>query len=145
MTRQQEIIHRLRLFLLGLAGFIFAGVPVELYFAEHTEQPLQFVPFVLSGLGVVAVLVALLRAGRGATRVLRAVAAVIALGGLLGMYFHLTGNLAFAREIQPNATATAVLADALRGAAPLLAPGILTIAAMLAVAGTYAEANDNYE
>ena len=85
------------------------------------------------------------RAGRGATRVLRAVAAVIALGGLLGMYFHLTGNLAFAREIQPNATATAVLADALRGAAPLLAPGILTIAAMLAVAGTYAEANDNYE
>lgn len=139
MTQEQQTIRRLRLFLLGLAGFIFAGVPVELYFTEHTEQPLQFVPFVLSGLGLAAVVVALWRPGRGATTALRAAAGVIALGGLLGMYFHLTGNLAFAQEIQPNATTATLLANTLRGAAPLLAPGILAIAALLAVAGTFAE------
>lgn len=133
----QTLNSRYRLFLLGLAGFIFAGVPFELWAAEHTSEPAQYIPFVLSGLALVAVIAALLRPSRRTLLALRWIMVPVALGSLLGLYLHLTGNIAFAREIQPNASTMTVLQEALHGADPLLAPGVLAIGAVIAAAATY--------
>jgi hypothetical protein len=63
---------------------------------------------------------------------------VVALASLFGTYEHLVNNFGFESEIRPNATAGQVFFDALAGANPLLAPGILFLAALLAYAATYA-------
>lgn len=50
---------------------------------------------------------------------------------------HIEHNLAFELEIRPNATTGDVFFEALSGANPLLAPGILGLAAIVALAATY--------
>ena len=131
------IVQRLRNFLFGLAGFMCAGTIVELLLAEHFEEPMQIVPFALCAAGVVVVFLAWRRPGRGVLQALRGVMALLVLGSLLGVYEHIEGNLEVVREVQPNAAASTVLLKTLTGAAPLLAPGILALVALLAIAATY--------
>jgi hypothetical protein len=130
--------QRLRIFLLGLAGWMCVGTIVELFLAKHYEDAIQIVPFALCGVGLVAVVAALWRPGRGTLLALRGVMGLLMLGGLIGIYEHLTNNFAFELEMRPNAVWSDVWFQALRGAAPLLAPGILAIAALIAIAATYA-------
>jgi hypothetical protein len=84
-----------------------------------------------------AVVAALFRPNRATLLVLRGVMGLVTLGGLFGVYEHLEHNLAFELEIRPTATVTAVLMEALKGASPLLAPGILALTALIAIAATY--------
>jgi hypothetical protein len=130
--------QRLRTFLLVLAGWLCVGTIIELLLVGHTETVVQFIPFALCGVGLAAVGAALLRSRRGTLLGLRAVMAVLLAGSLFGIYEHVEGNLAFALEIRPGAAVSDVWTEALTGAAPLLAPGILALAALLALAATYA-------
>lgn len=131
------IAQRLRTFLLVLAGCMCVGTVVELLLAKHTENATQLIPFALCGAGLVAVVAALRRPSRTTLIALRAVMALLMLGSLLGVYEHVTNNIAFELEIRPSATLSAVWLKALSGAAPLLAPGILALAAVIAIAATY--------
>ena len=132
------VLARLRRFLLATSAFLLAGTVTELVLVGHTEDWKQWIPFALCGLGLVAVLVALLRRRRRpALLTLRAWAALAALGALYGVYEHVAGNLALQREVNPTATGTEVLMGALDGGNPLLAPGVLFLAAALALAATY--------
>ena len=63
--------------------------------------------------------------------------AVIIMGTLLGVYLHIEGNVAFEREVDPQATTSKLILQGLGGGNPLLAPGILAIAALIAAAATY--------
>lgn len=131
------IVQRLRRFLLILVACLCLGTMVELWLSEHTGEPLQFTPFVLCSVGFIAVVGVLLRPSRRTITALRAVMVIVALGSLLGIYLHLAGNFEFELDIRPNAVVGDVIMDALMGAAPLLAPGILALAAVLAIAATY--------
>lgn len=132
-----DILRRLRLFLLVLSGLILVGAVVELALSRHTQEPVQFIPFVLCGLGLIAILAALLRSQRSTLRALQVVMGLVFLGSLFGMYEHLKGNVAFELDMRPGATLADVLIKALMGAAPLLAPGMLAVAALTALAATY--------
>jgi hypothetical protein len=131
------VLLRLRQFLLVMAALLLAGTLVELWLINHMEDPLQLIPFALCGLGLVAVLVAMLRPRRVALLVLRACMGLVVLGSLLGVYLHLESNLGFHRELHPNASNVDLLMGTLSGANPLLAPGILALTAALAIAATY--------
>jgi hypothetical protein len=131
------ITQRFRLFLLTLSGFILAGTVVELWLTEHTESLVQWIPFFLAGLGLLMIVVVLFRPQRALLVGLRIVMGMMVLGSLFGIYEHVEHNLAFELEIQPSATASQVFMKALGGANPLLAPGILALAALLALAATY--------
>lgn len=131
------VLGRLRRFLLLLAAALCLGTFVELALSEHTETAMQILPFVLAGLGLLALLALLWRRSRATLLGLRAVMLGLGLGGALGVWQHFAANLAFELEIRPGATAAAVLPEALRGASPLLAPGILAVIAALALAATY--------
>jgi hypothetical protein len=130
--------QRLRSFLLWLAGSICIGTTVELFLAKHYEDPLQLLPFVLCGVGLIAVVAVLRRPGHIQLLALRGVMSLLLLGSLLGIYQHLVNNFAFELDIRPSAVWSDVWFQALRGAAPLLAPGILAVAAVVAIAATYA-------
>jgi hypothetical protein len=131
------VLARLRLFLLGLAGFLFVGTLVELVFTGHTDEPIQWVPFFLCGAGLAVVIVAIVYPSRSTLRVLKVCMIVVALGSLLGVYEHIQGNVEFRMETHPNSTTTELMAAALGGADPLVAPGILAVAGVLALAATY--------
>lgn len=133
----QTLVERYRVFLLGLAGFMCVGTVVELWLTEHTQEVLQFVPFLLCGAALLVIVAVLFKPGAGTIRALRFVMGALVLGSLLGIYEHLEGNWEILLETKPNLGTTEMLWEALRGAAPMLAPGILVLVAVLAVAATY--------
>lgn len=133
----ERILTHLRRFLLGLAAFLSFGTIVELILADHMASATQLIPFVLCGLGLVVTVMALVRPNRLTIRLVQAVMAISMVGSLFGIYEHLEGNWEFASEIQPNATLTTIVMKALSGANPLLAPGMLAFAALVALATTY--------
>ena len=130
-------LRRLRRFLLALSVALLLGAVAELWLVEHTEDPVQLIPFVLCGLGAAAAIVALLRPTRAALWALRAVMVLVAAGSLLGVYLHVESNAELERELNPGLPAGQVFFGALGGANPLLAPGVLAVAAVLALAATY--------
>jgi len=134
---QEDILSRLRLFLLGLSAFLCAGTIIELWFDEHTGTPIQLLPFILAGVGLLAAILAIVRPNPSSLMTLRGVMVVLIFGSVLGIYEHITHNLAFELDIRPNAAAGEVLLEALHGASPLLAPGVLALAALVALAATY--------
>jgi hypothetical protein len=136
-TTADPVLQRLRIYLLLLAGGLSAGALVELWAAGHTEEPLQWVPFVLCGLSLVAIAAALLRPQRGVLLTLRGVMLLMIAGSLLGIYEHVAGNIAFAQEIRPGTPTGDLLLEGLTGGNPLLAPGTLAVAALIALAATY--------
>lgn len=131
------VLLRLRRFLLSVSALLFGGTLVELWLTSHTETVVQLIPFALCGLGLIAVLVVLLRPQRAAILSLRACTVLVTLGSLFGIYEHVVNNIAFQREIYPNAPTGDFLMGAIGGANPLLAPGILGLAGVLAMSATY--------
>lgn len=134
---EAALVKQYRRFLLVLSAFIFAGSIVELEFIEHYESTMQLVPFVLVGAGLIGTLAALYKPNAGQLRTLRYLMLPIFAGGLLGMYQHLEHNFEFAREISPNLSTMGAFWEALYGASPLLAPGILCLGAILVYAATW--------
>lgn len=132
-----EVLGQLRRFLLVLSVLLFCGAIIELWLVGHTEDPIQWLAFALAGLGAIAALVGLIFPGRGIVRLLRICMAVVVVGSLFGIYEHVIGNVAFEREIHPDMTSGEAVWKGLQGANPLLAPGILAIAALLALSATY--------
>jgi hypothetical protein len=120
-----------------LSGLALLSTLTELWLENHVQEPLQFIPWALCLIGLGALVPALLRPGEASLRALRVAMAIVAIGGVVGIGVHLTENLGFQHEIHPSAPVTNFLLDALKGAAPLLAPGALTFAALLGLGATY--------
>ena len=137
----QNLEGKYRLFLLLMAVAMLIGMVAELMLTEHTESFIQLIPYGLAGIGVASVAAVLHRATRPRLLVLQVVAVLLAVGGVYGIYEHLAHNFAFELEIRPNATAGDVVGEALRGASPLFAPGVLTFAALFAAAAVYRHPN----
>ncbi len=133
----EVIERRLRRFLLIMVDLLCVGTIAELVLAKHYKATDQLIPFILCIIAFLSVLAVQLRPARGTIRVMRLVMIALVLGSLLGGYLHLSANYAFSIDIRPNATTVNALLTSLSGAAPLLAPGILALAGVLALAATY--------
>ena len=108
----------LGLFLLGCGGTI-----VELLLLEHFEDPWQWTPIALLGLGLAAGATLALRATSGSFRVFRLLMWLYMLAGGLGLYLHLKSNVEFEKEINPAVAGGELVMKVLMGAMPALAPG----------------------
>jgi hypothetical protein len=131
------LLSRLRQFLLVMTALVLLAALAELWLEDHTGEALQIAPFVLCGAGLIAVGAALLRPQRATLIALRVAMVPLALGGMVGIGLHLLNNFEFAREIRPNAATSDLVWAAFKGANPLMAPGVLVFAALLAIAATY--------
>jgi hypothetical protein len=131
-------LARLTNLLYGLAAVMFGGTMLELLAAKHYQEPMQLVPFVLCGVGLVAVLLAWKRPGRTVVQGLRGLMVVTAAATLLGIWKHIEGNIGFIHEMHPTTSGWALIYGALTGRAPLLASGVLAAAASTAIAATFA-------
>jgi hypothetical protein len=132
-----SVEDRLRMFLLALAAAMCLGTIAELALANHTKQAIQWLPFGLCAAGLVAVAAAWLRPTRASLWALRLVMGAAAVGSVIGGLEHISSNLEVVRETKPGLTLLPALWLAAHGAAPLLAPGVLAVAACVAMAATY--------
>jgi hypothetical protein len=128
---------RIRRYIFLLSILVFASTLVELWLVDHTQEALQLVPFGLCAAGLLAVIAALLRPTPATITILRVVMLGIALGGIFGVGVHLLNNFQFEQEIRPNTSTWEALVAGLKGAAPMLAPGVLFFASLLSLTATY--------
>ena len=128
---------RLRLWLLLLAAAVFPGTIVELLLERHYDKLLQFVPFVLCVAALLTLAAVIVKATPVTIWAMRLVMVTMFPVTLLGMWEHLDGNMDFQRDIRPAAGTWEQFTYAIHGAAPLLAPGILALAAGVALIATY--------
>lgn len=132
-----SVEQQLRGFLLGVSGFILLGTIVELMLIEHTGDIVQWIPFILCGLGLLSLLWFWISPSKRTLYTVRGVMVMLALGSVFGVYEHFVTNYAFSMEIHPAYTALENMGVAIKGASPMLAPGILFLAALLAAVMTY--------
>ena len=65
-----------------------------------------------------------------------------AAASLIGVWAHIEGNTGFEKELHPHATTTELVKAALTGRDPLMAPGILAIAALIAIVASVAVSDE---
>ena len=126
-----------RRFLMAAAAATYPAAVAERVFVEHYEEALQIAPFVMIGLGLVALVWAWASPSRASLGVLRGVGVLVGLGSLVGVWLHVHGNWEFAAEVDAGAGTGALLWEALSGRNPTLAPGMIALAGLLAAAATY--------
>lgn len=133
-----EIINqRLRFILLLLSTLALLVTLADLWLQNHNQSWVQFIPWALGGAGLTASIANLIWPGKNTVLALRGVMTLLVLGGLTGMVIHLKGNLEFQQEIHPTAALESFWLNAIKGAAPILAPGALIFAALVAILATY--------
>lgn len=122
--------------MLGVAALIAVGTFGELVLAEHTADPVQWLPFVLLAIGLGAILGVVFAPNPTTIRVLRGVSVLLVVGSTFGIWEHLEHNYAFEAEIRPEVGPTAWIWEAVFGASPLLAPGMVGVIGLLAALAT---------
>jgi len=131
------ILAKLRQFLLIISAGVFVMTVTELTFLNHWKQTIQFLPFALSGLGLITLAFAYFCPSRTVLTGMRWSMFVIAACSLIGFYEHMSNNYSFWLEVKPNTTTWALIKATLGGANPVLAPGILMLGAVIGLMAIY--------
>lgn len=132
-----EAVSLIRRGLLALLALGCAGLIGELVILEHYEEINQLPPLVLLSLTLVAILWHWNDGGRRSLRALQIIALFLILSGLIGVYFHLTGNIEATKEFEPDLAGMPFWIDVIRGAAPSLAPGTMVQFGLLGLLYAY--------
>lgn len=114
--------RRLALYLLLLGSL---GVAAELVLLGHYEDPWQWAPITLLGLGLLVGTALAVRTTRFLVRALRTLMLAFVLAGGVGVYLHLRSNVEFELELRPSISGRELIVETLRGAIPALAPGAM--------------------
>ena len=122
----------LLIFVLGTVG-----LGTELLLLDHFEEWRQQVPLVLLALGLILLAARLLYRGAIILRLFRWTMLTFVLGGMVGLWFHLSSNMEFELEMYPTLSGLELLFKALSGAMPALAPGALVQLGLLGFLYTY--------
>ena len=122
----------LLIFVLGTVG-----LGTELLLLDHFEEWRQQVPLVLLALGLILLAARLLYRGAIILRLFRWTMLTFVLGGMVGLWFHLSSNMEFELEMHPTLSGLELLFKALSGAMPALAPGALVQLGLIGFLYTY--------
>ena len=122
VDRILTVVRRGLVLILVLA---MVGILAELLLVEHFEDAWQFVPLVLLVLGLAGLAWHVRAPSRASLRTLRSLMTAFMIAGLIGFVLHFRGNLEFELEENPNATPWVHFKEALMGATPALAPGVM--------------------
>ena len=113
------------------------GTGVELFLLGHTEDTWQWTPLVLMGLGVPALGWLLVAPGRASGRAFQTTMGLFLLSGIIGLALHYKGNAEFELEMYPSMDGWKLFWEVVRGATPVLAPGMMIELGLLGLAYTY--------
>lgn len=130
-------IDTLRRILFDTLAIDAAGNEAELLLLGHFEDWKQYGPLILLALvmGVQGWFLATRSAA--SIRTLRAVMWLCIASGILGVYFHVKGNLEFELEMTPAEAGWVLWREVLTGATPVLAPGAMVQLGLLGLAWAF--------
>ena len=128
---------RLREFVLWLFVAGTAASAVDLVVLGHFEDLKQWVPLVLLPASLLVVAWHRFRPGCAGLRALQGMMVLFIASGVVGLWFHCSGNMAFELEISPTAAGWDLLREALSGAIPALAPALMAQLGLLGLIYTY--------
>ena len=134
---EPRLAHQLRHLALAVAALAALVTPLELVFAEHYKDAVQLIPFAMILLTLLATAFVYRAPGAKMVRLFRWLMLALFVTSLVGVFFHLRGNLEVVREIHPEAAGWSLVWGALTGAAPALAPGLLAQVGLLGLIYTY--------
>jgi hypothetical protein len=134
----KKVLDRLYTFFVGFGIFIFIGTIVELSQLNHLSEELQIIPYILLPLGILLGILMLVSKSSMVHKIAIIGMWVIAVGGIIGMIVHVSGNLESVFEGGQKMAFGQMLHQAIGGEFPLLAPGTLTIGAAMILAVEYA-------
>jgi hypothetical protein len=130
-------LDTLRRVTLGLFVLGSLGAGVELLLLGHIEGFSQQAPlFVIAASLIVVVWHAVTRGARS-VRVFQAIMVLFIVTGLIGVGLHYDANAEFERELSPSIQGLALFREAISGATPALAPGLMVQLGLLGLAYTY--------
>ena len=133
--RDSGAILRRGLLLIFVLGTV--GLGTELLLLGHFAEWRQQVPLVLLALGLVLLAIRLFYRGAIILRLFRLTMLAFVLGGIVGLWFHLSSNMEFELEMYPTMSGLKLLFKALGGAMPALAPGALVQLGLIGFLYTY--------
>jgi hypothetical protein len=114
-----------------------SGLLSELVLLEHYEEALQYTPFGLLTLTLIATGWHWFDGGKRSLRVFQAVMMLLIVAGPVGMILHVRGNLVAERDFDPTLMGFDLWMAVVRGEAPALAPGTLVQFGLLGLLYAY--------
>jgi hypothetical protein len=127
----------LRRILLALAALGVVGTLVELILTGHYKELAQWPPLILLGLTGLGIIAIVTKPNQRILQIFRWLMVIVTLSSLLGVYFHLHGNIEFRAETNPDLAGFALFWRAIQGGIPLLAPGVMAQVGLLGLAATF--------
>lgn len=137
MSNDTALVVFIRRALAAILIFGLVGTEFELVLLKHTDGFWQLVPVVLVGLTLVLAVWATIAPGRASLGILQIVMSVFLVVGIVGVYQHLTGNIAYEKESNPGLAGAELYKAAMMGSTPLLAPGVLLQLGLIGLLYTY--------
>lgn len=134
----ETALRKLGGFLFWLAVAVIVGTVAELAMAKHWDEPVQLVPFAVCGAALAALAAVRLRPGTASLRAFWVVMTVVAATSLFGAWEHVQANRGFMLERNPDLSGASLLLAMVTGRAPVGAPGVLALGAVLALASQWA-------
>jgi hypothetical protein len=141
----QSTADVLRRSLIGLAAIAAAGTGLELVLLRHWDNGLEVIPFIALVVLGLAVGVLAARPGRRAVRIVRILAASVAIVGAVGVFIHIRSNYEAAPLDFRYTDSWPTTAEPIRwllaatdtvGPSPTLAPAAIAFAAIVLLAAT---------
>ncbi|MBM3772508.1 MAG: hypothetical protein FJW27_14720 [Acidimicrobiia bacterium] len=129
----------LRRVLAALFLFGSVGTAIDLALLEHVDGAWQQVPLALIGIACVSLVVLAIRPSAMCRRLFQITMVAFVASGLAGIALHYQGNVEFELELQPDLSGFSLVWEALKGATPALAPGVMILLGALGLTYTSAE------
>jgi len=131
------VLTQVRRFLFIIAIGVFAMTVTELIFLGHWNKWIQFMPFLVSVIGITTLAFVYFRPSRTNIIITYWTMIVIGICSFIGFYEHMSNNYQFWLEIQPNSTIWELIKATFEGENPVLAPGILLLGAAIGLVAIY--------
>jgi hypothetical protein len=138
ITGHRPAPEPLRRFLLATFLLGALGTAGELLLVEHYEDPWQYTPLVLIGVGFVLLAVHAVWPRRATVFAFRGLMAGFAVASVAGLMLHYRANVEFVAETYPELIGWPLFWESVRGVSPpSLAPGAMLALALAGLGFTY--------
>jgi len=136
-VRESETLASIRKLLLGALALGVIGTISELILLRHIDMATQWIPLVILGVSVPALIWHAWSPGSGSVRTLQVLMLLFLTAGVIGVGLHYDGNVDFERELHPEEHGYEFLRKTIAGATPVLAPGSMVLLGLVGLAHTY--------
>ena len=127
---------KIKKWLFVVLAFNIVGIGAELILLEHTEDFWQWIPVVLIGISSITISWDFIFNSRWSTFTIQATMFLLIGSGALGIWMHYSGNVEFELEMYPSLKGPGLFWESMKGATPVLAPGIMMAIGMLGLVYT---------